>query len=60
MGYRKMDSKPFMLNPMDPTKDFGIVYVASSQKNLKEVEVQGERADYVNSLDKKIYNVEKD
>ena len=55
-----MDSKPFMLNPMDPTKDFGIVYVASSQKNLKEVEVQGERADYVNSLDKKIYNVEKD
>ena len=60
IGYRKMDSKPFMLNPMDPTKDFGIVYVASSQKNLKEVEVQGERADYVNSLDKKIYNVEKD
>ena len=60
IGYRKMDSKPFLLNPMDPTKDFGIVYVASSQKNLKEVEVQGERADYVNSLDKKIYNVEKD
>ncbi|MFN6092866.1 MAG: TonB-dependent receptor domain-containing protein [Bacteroidota bacterium] len=60
IGYRKMDSKPFMLNPMDPTKDFGIVYVASSQKNLKEVEVQGERADYVNSLDKKIYNVERD
>jgi outer membrane cobalamin receptor len=55
-----MDSKPFMLNPMEPTKDFGIVYVASSQKNLKEVEVQGEKADYVNSLDKKIYNVEKD
>jgi len=60
IGYRKMDSKPFLLNPMDPTKDFGIVYVASSQKNLKEVEVQGERADYVNSLDKKIYNVERD
>ena len=60
IGYRKMDSKPFMLNPMDPTKDFGVVYVASSQKNLKEVEVQGERADYINSLDKKIYNVEKD
>ncbi|MFM2156638.1 MAG: hypothetical protein RL516_1387, partial [Bacteroidota bacterium] len=60
IGYRKMDSKPFMLNPMDPTKDFGIVYVASSQKNLKEVEIQGERADYVNSLDKKIYNVERD
>lgn len=60
IGYRKMDSKPFMLNPIDPTKDFGIVYVASSQKNLKEVEIQGERADYVNSLDKKIYNVERD
>lgn len=60
IGYRKMDSKPFMLNPMDPTKDFGVVYVAASQKNLKEVEIQGERADYVNSLDKKIYNVEKD
>ncbi len=60
IGYRKMDSKPFMLNPMEPTKDFGIVYVASSQKNLKEVEIQGEKADYVNSLDKKIYNVEKD
>lgn len=60
IGYRKMDSKPFMLNPMEPTKDFGIVYVASSQKNLKEVEVQGERADYVNALDKKIYNVERD
>jgi len=60
IGYRKMDSKPFMLNPMEPNKDFGIVYVASSQKNLKEVEIQGERADYVNSLDKKIYNVERD
>ena len=60
IGYRKMDSKPFMLNPMEPTKDFGIVYVAASQKNLKEVEVTAEKADYVNSLDKKIYNVEKD
>jgi len=60
IGYRKMDSKPFMLNPMEPTKDFGIVYVAASQKNLKEIEVTAEKADYVNSLDKKIYNVEKD
>ncbi len=60
IGYRKMDSKPFMLSPMDPLKDFGTVYVASTQKNLKEVEVAGEKADYVNSLDKKVFNVEKD
>ncbi len=60
IGYRKMDSKPFMLSPMDPLKDFGTIYVSSTQKNLKEVEVTSEKADYINSLDKKVFNVDKD
>lgn len=60
IGYRKMDSKPFMLTPADPVKDFGTVYVSSSQRNLKEVEVTSEKTDYINSIDKKVFNVEKD
>ena len=60
IGYRKMDSKPFLLTPMDPLKDFGTIYVAAIQKNLKEVDITGDKADYVNSLDKKVFNVEKD
>ncbi len=59
IGYRKMDSKPFMLTPGEPMKDFGVVYMSASIKNLKEVEVTAEKTEYVNSLDKKVYNVDK-
>lgn len=59
IGYRKMDSKPFLILPSDPIKDFGTVYVPPSSKNLKAVEIVGEKEEYVNSLDKKVYNVDK-
>ena len=60
IGYRKMDSKPFLLIPSDPIKDFGTVYVGSSLKRLKAVDVVADKVDYVNSIDKKIYNADKD
>ncbi|MBK7886931.1 MAG: hypothetical protein IPJ86_06375 [Bacteroidetes bacterium] len=53
IGYRQLDSKPFMLNPQDPLKDFGNVWMPPSQRILKEAEVVGEKVEYVNSLDKK-------
>ncbi|CAN5629179.1 outer membrane beta-barrel family protein [soil metagenome] len=60
IGFRTLDSKPFLLTPQDAVKDFGSVYMPPSNKNLKEVKIEGEKEQYVNSLDKKIYNVEKD
>ncbi|MFM1746136.1 MAG: hypothetical protein RLZZ630_2073 [Bacteroidota bacterium] len=59
IGYRPLDSKPFMLNPADPLKDFGTVWLTTATRVLKETEVVGEKAEYVNSLDKKVYNVDK-
>lgn len=59
IGYRKLDSKPFMLTPQEALKDFGNVWMPPSQKIMKEAEVVGEKAEYTNSLDKKVYNVDK-
>lgn len=59
IGYRQLDSKPFMLNPQDPLKDFGNVWMPPSSRVLKETEIVGEKVEYVNSLDKKVYNVDK-
>ncbi len=60
IGYRKMDSKPFLLIPSEPLKDFGTVYVPSSTKKLKELEISADKVDYLNSIDKKVYNADKD
>ncbi len=59
IGYRQLDSKPFMLNPQEPLKDFGGVWMPPSSRVLKETEIVGEKVEYVNSLDKKVYNVDK-
>ncbi|MBK7965055.1 MAG: TonB-dependent receptor [Bacteroidetes bacterium] len=59
IGYRQLDSKPFMLNPQEPLKDFGNVWMPPSSRVLKETEIVGEKVEYVNSLDKKVYNVDK-
>lgn len=59
IGYRQLDSKPFMLNPQEPLKDFGTIWMPPSQRVLKETEVVGEKVEYVNSLDKRVYNVDK-
>ena len=57
IGYRQLDSKPFMLNPQEPLKDFGGVWMPPSSRVLKETEIVGEKVEYVNSLDKKVYNL---
>ncbi|MBL7922858.1 MAG: TonB-dependent receptor [Bacteroidia bacterium] len=59
IGYRQLDSKPFMLSPQEPLKDFGNVWMPPSQRILKEAEIVGEKAEYSNTLDKKVYNVDK-
>ncbi len=59
IGYRQLDSKPFVLNPQEPLKDFGNIWMPPSQRILKETEIVGEKVEYVNSLDKKVYNVDK-
>lgn len=59
IGYRQLDSKPFMLTPQESLKDFGAVWMPPSQRTLKETEVVGEKVEYTNSLDKKVYNVDK-
>ena len=59
IGYRRLDSKPFLLTPQEPLKDFGIVWVVPTRTTLKEAEITAEKSEYVNSLDKKVYNVDK-
>lgn len=59
IGYRQLDSKPFMLSPAENLKDFGTVWLTPASRTLKETEVVGEKVEYVNSLDKKVYNVDK-
>ena len=48
-----------MVSPKELIVDLGVFKIEPSAKNLKAVEVTGERADFTNQLDKKTYNVGK-
>lgn len=58
IGYRNMDSRPFDITPREPEKDFGIVNMPPALRNLNEVTVTAERADFINALDRKVYNAD--
>jgi len=59
IGYATQNLDPFILNPMQPDYDAGSIRLNASMAKLKEVEVTAEKLDLINSLDKKVYNLDK-
>lgn len=59
IGYATQSLDPFILNPMKPQHDVGSIRLNASAERLKEVEVSAEKLDLINTLDKKVYNLDK-
>ncbi len=59
IGFSNYSSAPLMITPKETTVDLGKIFIHSSVKRLKEAEVVGEKSEYVNSLDRKVYNLDK-
>ena len=59
IGYKTFDTQPFVITPQSLMQDFGIISINSSAEKLKEVEVTAEKIEYTNSIDKKVYNLDK-
>lgn len=59
-GYEKQKSAPFSIKDYTTSVDIGKLYLAPSVQALNEVVVQGKRSTYIQSIDKKTFNVGQD
>jgi iron complex outermembrane recepter protein len=59
IGYKTFDTAPFLITPQEALKDFGILNMPANLRTLKEVNVTEEKQEYTNTLDKKVFNVDK-
>lgn len=59
LGYGTFFTDLFTINPSNQESDAGTVFLSSSAANLKEVNVTAENPDLINSLDRRVYNVDK-
>ncbi len=59
IGYATTFSKPILLTMQNSEVDAGVIKMAASITNLKDVTITGEKADFVNSIDRKVYNMDK-
>ncbi|MEP7265453.1 MAG: TonB-dependent receptor, partial [Bacteroidota bacterium] len=59
IGYADWQSEPVMLTPQKGSYDIGVVKMNVSGKNLNEVDITAEKSDFQNSIDRKVYNVDK-
>jgi len=60
IGYDKSDSIRFIISPKQKKIDFGRLYITEMNKTLGQVEVVGQRSTFVNSIDRKTFNVGQD
>lgn len=60
IGYKNYEQKVYIVPPNKIDQDLGDIKLEQDEKLLKEVEVVGEKATFVMSVDRKIYNVDKD
>lgn len=60
IGYKTYEQKVYIVPPNKIDQDLGDIKLEQDEKMLKEVEVTGEKATFVMSVDRKIYNVDKD
>ena len=59
IGYANTFSDIITINPQNTEVDAGVIKVHSSSVNLKTVTVSGEKSEVVNSIDRKVYNMDK-
>ena len=59
IGYKSLTTPAFYITPKELINDLGVYKLDPNSKNLKTVEVVGERNDFNNQLDKKTYTVGK-
>ena len=59
MGYGTMQSQPITLSPQNPVADAGTINIVLSSKTMLDVNITAEKGDFQNSIDKKVYNVDK-
>ena len=59
IGFAGYSSEPLIIRPDEKEIYVEKIFIRSNVKRLKEVEVTGEKSEYVNSLDRKIYNLDK-
>ena len=59
IGYKSLTTPTFFITPKELINDLGIYKLEPNNKNLKTIEVVGERNDFSNQLDKKTYTVGK-
>ncbi|MEI8274129.1 MAG: carboxypeptidase-like regulatory domain-containing protein, partial [Paludibacter sp.] len=60
IGYDKTDSIKIKINPKHSKIDLGKLYISEISKTLGQVEVVGQRSTFVNSIDRKTFNVGQD
>ena len=60
IGYTEMIIDSVKLTPRTPEKQFGTLKLKSNVQGLGEVKIEGEKALFQNTLEKKVFNVEKD
>lgn len=59
VGFSNQFSAPFSINMQNAEVDAGVIRLQAQSQRLKEVEVSAERSEFINSIDRKVYNVEK-
>lgn len=60
IGYKNYEQKVYIVPPNKIDQDLGDIKLEPDEKLLKEVEVTAEKAQFTMSVDRKIYNVDKD
>lgn len=60
LGYEKQSSTIFTIKKDHSSIDLGELYLMPSVQNLDEVVVKGKRSTYVQTIDKKVFNVGED
>lgn len=60
IGYKNYEAKVYIVPPNKIEQDLGDIKLEPDEKLLKEVEVSAEKSTFVMSVDRKVYNVDKD
>ncbi|MCX6275944.1 MAG: TonB-dependent receptor family protein [Bacteroidetes bacterium] len=59
IGYSNYSGTPLFIKPEETTLELGKIFIRPNIKRLKEVEVAGEKSEFINTLDRKVYNLDK-
>lgn len=59
MGFERLVIKPIIIKPDQAMQDLGKLELVPSGINLNEVVISAEKAQVINSIDKQVFNVEK-